>query len=438
MRRALTIARSEFLTSVRARGFLVGILLMPVLFGGAILVQRLVDQQSNAIERRVAVFDGTGQLFSSLQTAVESWNRGERDGGGKVTDGPRFALEAVPPPLTNPERGLAPEQKLQLSERVRAGTLFAFVEIPANLLKAGGDEKIRYYSAAPAYRDILDWLQRSVLKQVVIRRFEQAQVSPLVVASLLKPIATEELGLLDRASDGSVREAQAVDRVRTLGIPLSLMFVLFLVVLMTAPPLMNSVLEEKMSRISEVLLGSVTPFELMAGKLLASTSVSAILSLVYLSGAAYGAYRWGYLDAVEPRLVAWFVLFLLLSVMTFGSIFIALGSACSDLRDAQSLMTPAMMLMMVPAFTWTAVIRAPQSAFAVGVSLFPLATPFLMLLRLSLPERPPAWQLALGVGLCLLTTVLVLWAAGRIVRVGLLMQGKGASFAELWTWIRRG
>ena len=171
------------------------------------------------------------------------------------------------------------------------------------------------------------------------------------------------------------------------------MFLLFLIVVMTAPPLLNSVLEEKMSRISEVLLGSVTPFELMAGKLLSSTAVSVILSLVYLSGAAVMAQRWGYLDAIEPRMVAWFIGFLLLSVLTFGSIFIALGSACSDLRDAQSLMTPAMMLMMLPAFTWTAVLRAPQSGFAIGASLFPLATPFLMFLRLSLPERPPAWQL---------------------------------------------
>ncbi len=431
MRRILIIARSEFLTAVRAKGFLVGILLMPVLFGGTILVQHVVDRQSNGIERRVAVIDGTGQLFEPLERAAAIWNQGNRDGGKKVVDGPRFALERVPDGALRQA-----DQELQLSERVRAGSIFAFVELPAGLLGAGSDVKIRYYSAAPAYRDLPDWLQRTVLKEVVVRRFEQAKVSPLVVAALLKPIATEELGLLDRAPDGSVRAAQTIDRVRTEGIPVALMFLLFLIVVMTAPPLLNSVLEEKMSRISEVLLGSVTPFELMAGKLLSSTAVSVTLSLVYLAGAAVTAQRWGYLDAIEPRLVAWFIGFLLLSVLTFGSIFIALGSACSDLRDAQSLMTPAMMLMMLPAFTWTAVLRAPQSGFAIGASLFPLATPFLMFLRLSLPERPPAWQLALGIGLCLVTVSAVLWAAGRVVRVGLLMQGKGASFAELWRWIR--
>ena len=77
--------------------------------------------------------------------------------------------------------------------------------------------------------------------------------------------------------------------------------------------------------------------------------------------------------------------------------FIAIGSACSDLKDAQSLMTPAMMLVLVPALMWPAVTRAPQSMIAVAASLFPPPTPFLMLLRLALEERPPVWQVALSV-----------------------------------------
>jgi ABC-2 type transport system permease protein len=165
--------------------------------------------------------------------------------------------------------------------------------------------------------------------------------------------------------------------------------------------------------------------------------VSAVMTLVYLTGAAWAAHRWGYLDAVEPRLVAWFVAFLVLSVLIYGSMFIAIGSACSDLRDAQNLMTPAMMLLLVPALTWTLITKAPQSAFAVAASLFPPATPFLMLLRLAMPERPPSWQVGLGVGLTLLTMLVIVWAAGRIVRVGLLMQGKTASFGELWRWVRQ-
>jgi ABC-2 type transport system permease protein len=430
MRRVLTIARSEFQTAVRSRGFLVGIMLMPLLFGGAVVLQRIVERQSNSAMRRVGIVDETGQLFAPLAAATEAWNRGKRDIGPNVPDGPQFAVERI---LPGPDRQAL---RLALSERVRRQELFAFVELPAGLLGTSGSVRIRYYSAAPAFRELPDWLQRAILKEVVSRRFIQANVSPIVVASLLKPVGTDEFGLAARATDGHVREAVELDRVRTIGIPVAFMFVLFLVVVMTTPQLMNSVLEEKMSRISEVLLGSVRPFELMLGKLLASTAVSAVMTVVYLTGGGWAANRWGYLDVLDPWMVAWFVVFLLLSVLMYGSFFIAIGAACSDLKDAQNLMGPAMVILMVPALTWTLVTRAPQSAFAVGVSLFPPATPFLMLLRLALPERPPAWQVVLGMLLTLAATMAVVWAAGRIVRTGLLMQGKGVSVGEMWRWIR--
>jgi len=430
MRKVLTIARSEFHSAVRSRGFLIGIMLMPLLFGAATLLQRVVERHSNSTVRRVGIVDETGQLFVRLATAAEAWNRGTRDIGPDVTDGPRFAVERVEP--GRDRQAL----RLTLSERVRRQELFAFVELPAGLLGTEGSSRIRYYSAAPAYRELPDWLQRAVLKEVVSRRFIEANVSPIVVASLLKPIATDEFGLAARATDGHVREAVELDRVRTIGIPVAFMFVLFVVVVMTTPQLMNSVLEEKMSRISEVLLGSVQPFELMLGKLLASTAVSAVMTIVYLTGGAWAANRWGYLDVLDPWMVAWFVVFLLLSVLMYGSFFIAIGAACSDLKDAQNLMGPAMMLLMVPALTWTLIARAPQSAFAVGMSLFPPATPFLMLLRLALPERPPAWQVVLGMLLTLVATIAVVWAAGRIVRTGLLMQGKGVTVGEIWRWVR--
>ena len=431
MRKVITIATSEFLTAVRAKGFWIGILFMPVLFGGALALQKMVDKQVDARTRTIAVIDDTGELLPALMASVEAWNRGERDLGPVEPEGPKFLVEAVTPGARNRET-----VRLELSRRVRGEDLFAFAELPKGLLAPDTSAKIRYYSSAPAYAELPGWLHRSVMKEVIKRRFADANVSPIVVARLIRPLAIEELGLLDRSRDGTVRAAQTVDKIRTIGVPVTFMFVLFIIVMTTTPQLLNSVLEEKMSRISEVLLGSVTPFQLMLGKLLASTSVSAVLTLVYLTGAAYAARRWGYLDMIEPRMLAWFVVFLLLAVSIYGSLFIAIGSACSDLKDAQNLMTPAMMLIMIPALMWPAITRAPQSALSVGASLFPPATPFLMLLRLALEERPPVWQVALGVTLTVLTTILIIWAAGKIVRTGLLMQGKGITFAELFRWVR--
>jgi ABC-2 type transport system permease protein len=431
MRKVLTVAASEFQTAVRAKGFWIGILFMPVLFGAGLQLQKIVDRQVDARPRTIAIIDDTGELAPALLLAVQAWNRGERDQGPAVTGGPQFKVEMARPDGRDRET-----LRLELSERVRREELFAFAELPAELLAPDTTARIRYYSAAPAYGDLPGWLHRSVMKEVITRRFAGADVSPIVVANLIKPLGMEELGLLDRGRDGAIEPAQTVDKVRTIAVPVTFMFVLFIIVMTTTPQLLNSVLEEKMSRISEVLLGSVTPFQLMLGKLLASTSVSAVLTLVYLTGAAFAAERWGYLDAIDPRLLAWFVLFLLMAVTLYGSLFIAIGSACSDLKDAQNLMTPAMMLIMIPALMWPAITRAPQSMLSVGASLFPPATPFLMLLRLALEERPPAWQVGLSVLLTLLTTILIVWAAGKIVRTGLLMQGKGVGFRELVRWVR--
>ncbi len=97
MRRVFIIARSEFHTAVRARGFLIGIMLMPLLFGGAMLLQRVVERQANSTVRRVAIIDDTGRLFAPLSAAAAAWNRGERDLGPDVPDGPRFAVERMRP-----------------------------------------------------------------------------------------------------------------------------------------------------------------------------------------------------------------------------------------------------------------------------------------------------------------------------------------------------
>jgi ABC-type Na+ efflux pump permease subunit len=210
---------------------------------------------------------------------------------------------------------------------------------------------------------------------------------------------------------------------------------MFITIMSTTPQLMQTVLEEKMSKISEVLLGSITPFELMLGKLLGNVGVALLLATLYL-GTAYGvAVRYGLGDMASPGLILATVLFIFLGVTLFGSLFMAIGSACNDLKDAQSLMFPVMMLAMLPAFFWSVVLFKPSSPLAVGVSLFPPATPFLMLMRMALSPAPPAWQVALSVVLTTLTALACVWAAAKIFRTGLLMHGKAPSFAELAKWV---
>jgi len=212
--------------------------------------------------------------------------------------------------------------------------------------------------------------------------------------------------------------------------------ILLFSVMSGAPQLLNSVIEEKMSRISEVLIGSVTPFELMMGKLAGSVAVSLLLAGVYVVGGLIVANHFGYGDVVRGTDIGWLLLFLLMASFMFGSVFITIGAACSDLKDAQGMMPPAMLLLMLPWLTWFAVLNAPDSPMAMGLSFFPTATPFLMLLRIMLPPGPPVWQIAVSVAITALATVVMVYAAGKIFRTGLLMQGKAATFGEMWRWVR--
>ena len=428
MRRTLVVAASELDRAVRTKAFVVSVVLLPVLMVGSIAVQKLAEGQVDTRPRRFVVIDETGRLYEPLAEATRRRNALVQ---GKA--GP-FLPDAV-----SPDGHLPEDARLAISERIRAGELFALVEIPADALDpdAVPPPRIRYYSDHPSYEDLRVWVELAVNEAVRAHRYREARLDPALVARLDRPVASDHLGLIARGAGGRVEPAARVDPLKSVGVPIVLMFMLFMVIMMSAPQLLNTVLEEKMSRVSEILLGSIRPFELMLGKLAGSAGVSLILAVLYLGGGIAVVTYLGKGDAVSPALVGTFFLFLVLAVFLFGSLFIAIGAAVTDLKDAQSLMTPVMLVAMIPMFTWTAVLKAPSSAFAVGMSLFPPAAPFLMMLRVSLHPGPPVWQVALAVVLTAATTVGFVYAAGRIFRVGLLLQGKSASLGQMVRWIFR-
>jgi ABC-type Na+ efflux pump permease subunit len=217
------------------------------------------------------------------------------------------------------------------------------------------------------------------------------------------------------------------------------MMLMFMAIMVGATPLVQTVLEEKMAKISEVLLGSIPPFQLMLGKLLGTVGVSVTLVSFYLAGAFFALWYAGYSEYFPSvSLLIWVVLFQILAVLMYGSLFSAVGAAVSDMKEAQSTMLPVMIIAMSPMFIWIQVVQNPSSRFSLFVSLFPPATPMLMVIRQSVPPGVPTWQPVLGIVLVLLTTLICVFCAGRIFRVGVLIQGKGASYWQMLQWIVRG
>jgi ABC-2 type transport system permease protein len=434
LNKILVVAKSEFLTAVRSKGFIIGVMMLPILMGTSIVVQTFSSKHVDVTERTFAVVDETGQLYDVLAKKAEERNRDVNPDSPK----PKF----IPVRSEAPESRASDELRLDLSDKIRSGELFAFVEIPAGVLNVGtapgNAAKIAYYSDKPTDDDLRDWIAKELNQELLQRRFAAVNLTMEDQRRLTAQVPSEHRGLASRKASGAILGPAKVDKMLTFVLPMILMFLLWMVVMSAAPQLLQSAIEEKMTRISEVMLGCVSPFELMMGKLLASAGVSLVLAMLYLGGGILVAHKLDHADWVPYSVLPFFALFMLLAVLFFGSVFIAIGAACSELKDAQGLMAPAMILLMLPIFVWHPVLKHPDSTFAVVASLFPPATPMLMLLRVSTHPSPPAWQVILSIVLTSATTIACVWAAGKIFRIGILSQGKTPSFREMIRWVRSG
>lgn len=427
-----TIAFAEFGAFLQTRALLVLLIFLPLLMGATILVQRLSEGSFDETPQRFAVIDHTGKLYDGLAAQAEARNALLRASGEEGLEGTPFTPERVETAGKDLD-----EIRLLLSERVRKEDLFAFVEIPAGALT--NQEEVLYHSQRSANTDLLKWLRVALNTQRRLLQYQDAGLSPEVIASLeSQNLSVKALDLFEKSPDGTIVAAKELDMMATLVAPAVLAILLMLGVMISAPQLLNAVLEEKISRVSEVLLGSVTPFELMTGKLLGSALISFLILGLYLCGGLAVAYYLDMLEYVPFRLLPLLLLFQTMGVLIFGSICLALGSACSELKDAQSMLTPVMFLMVVPMMVLSTTLKNPDGTLSVALSWIPTSTPFVMPLRMMLSPSLPLWQVLLSFVLTLGTTLAVIWAAGRIFRVGLLSQGKSPSWSELLKWVVRG
>src|SRR5205085_5298295 len=192
------------------------------------------------------------------------------------------------------------------------------------------------------------------------QRVAQGGVSQELVKRIQAPVWVRAKGLTRlNPATGQIEDASDEGRVFNLVLPAVLIALMFLLVLLVAMPAMQGVVEEKQQRIAEVLLGSVTPFQLMLGKLLGIVAVSLTVSAVYLGGAYAVASRYGVTELLSGPLIAWFLLNLVLAVLVYGSLFMAVGAAAGDMKETQTLQMPIMVVFTLPMLLLGAVIREP-------------------------------------------------------------------------------
>jgi ABC-type Na+ efflux pump permease subunit len=449
-RRIGLIARREFITTVSRKGFLIGLLVMPVLMLLlVILVPRFLMSRSPAVQGQVVVVDPTGAVLAELRTRLDpaaivarradsirrATQRITPGFGGPVPAGPPGRSAPVPV-LQVVERGggrEADEARSLLAQRDAATPTLAVILVrPDAVVREAGQREFGSYEMFVSQR--LDDATENVLHEGL----RLALVSARLKAGGLDPAAVEESMRVERpatiliAGDGARQSRGGFNR----ALPFIMGILLFIGVMAGGQTLMTSTIEEKSSRVVEVLLAAVSPLELMWGKLLGQLGVGLLVMAVYVGLGLLALFQFALLGLIDPVLIVWLFVYFLLSYLVFGTLMLTIGAAVNQVADAQSLMGPVMLLLIAPYVMSPMIGQAPNSGLSVVLSFLPPVNSFAMLARLASGQPPPVWQALLSVAVSLVAAGIVVWFAAKVFRVGLLMHGKPPNFATLVRWAR--
>ena len=447
--RVMLVAWREFRYTALTKAFLIGAVGVPIgMFGLMLLLPMMMSGKAAAIEGKIVVVSSAAELIPAADTALDEQdgmsflgNRADREGkaaplpGGTVAAVAGAASESAD---FHVEFELAsPGEDIEaLKEQVRQGTLLAVAQIPDSLLSAQRTEPAEAgflyvsSSASPKHTVIFSRALRDAVLQVRIRR---SGANHEQLAALM---ARPDLESVRLAEDGGEAHEDFGTR---LMIPMGFMMLIWIATFASANQLLTTTIEEKSSKVMEVLLSALSPLELLGGKILGQAAVAGVMLLLYGAAGLGGLASLAMMDLITPLTVVLLLIYGTMAYFMVAALMAAVGSAVSDLREAQSLVGPAMMIVMVPLILWLPISENPNGVLAVICSFIPPAMPFVMVLRTAAAAEPvPGWQIAATIVWGGFATVAMIWLAARIFRVGVLMQGKPPTPAQLLRWARQG
>jgi ABC-2 type transport system permease protein len=457
MRKTLVIAWREYRAMVGTRAFLIGMAVMPLLMLGALCVPAVLSGLPQPDIRRIAVMDQTGVLLQPLRQAAEQRNqellagtpdRSESGQSGMLSvlgiqDRHLYEFEELP------TEGFDDSDRLLQSERIRSGALHAFLEIPGTVLRSSGRSSttagtgtlLMWVSEDAALSEARRWCEQLVDVLLLQQRLADTlppALLPAVIGQLSGPAGIGPVGLYYRDENGRIQRGAQQTSLTALALPIAVMAMMFMAVLLSVQPMLESVLEEKTLRISEVLLGSASATQLMTGKLVGNAAGSMTIFGLYATGAIVAVWQQGAADSIPWALLPWLLIFQLLAVLLFSSVFMSVAACVSQMREAQCLLMPVWLVLMLPLLLWFTVIREPNGTLATVASFLPPATPLLMAVRLCSGAVIPLWQSLLSLLLMLVGTAFGIMTASRLYRAGILRQGQAPGFSELLLLAWRG
>jgi ABC-2 type transport system permease protein len=429
-RRVATVARREFLTTVRRKAFVLTVLGTPAYFALVIWLSTAseMNERSEVLKElsSVGVVDSSGLFRHAVPEIVTTVRTDESNPFG------RRAPEEMLPVSSFRTRIRFFADQAQADSALRRREISQMVVIPAHYLESG---QVRRYARTSSLfssadkRAVGTWLASNLVR---------GQVDSLLAMRVARPSENEILYTMGKSGQYELKDdkREIVDFM----LPFGFAMLLGLSIMIGGQYLLQGVAEEKESRILESLLCTVSAEELMAGKLF-GLGAAGLLVVAIWAGAGMATFG-PVLMMAGVKLPAGLLVialgYFLLGYLFFGSIMTGIGGITNNMREAQQFAVWFTFMNFAPFIMITFLLGRPNSPVAVGLSLFPPTAAGAMILRLTAPSSAvPAWQLALSLALLAGSAALALMAAARVFRIGLLMYGKTPTLPEILRWARQ-
>lgn len=450
MRKFLAIVKHEYKKIVLKWTFLIGTLLFPLIAVAMAVVPAIIFSIKGE-PVRIAVVDPTGKIAPRLKKNLSAEKMEERvkqaqsDAFKNLTPDQQEKMKRDLAQFQESFRfvdfdsaGKTTEQiRAELGEQIRNGALDAYLVVPQNY--ADETAKYEFYSRKSGDFIVNETLKDALDNAVRSQRLADANINEEQLKTLSRKVDWVKKGL-----DETGAEKDGGDMEFWAGFIIA--FMIYLNLAIYGQTIMSAVVEEKETRIAEILFSSAKPFQLMMGKLvgvaLAGLSQfaiwvisAAIVVLIAVPSLAAGGF-----DIPLPNIsilaIIYFLIYFIIGFFLYASIFALIGSMVTTVQEGGQFAFLPVMLMLISLYFSFAVVRDPNSSLSFWASVVPFVAPMTMPVRI-VTEMPPFWQIALSVLVNGLAIAGLIWVASRVYRVGMLMYGKRATIPEVWKWIRQ-
>ena len=436
--KVITVIKREYITRVKTKGFLASILLMPVMmFIVMVLPSFMMTLQHKSDEiKTFVVFDETREIFSKMEAALDE-NPFFHHKGKRV-----YQLIEKPSDFNDNV-----EAKKQLNRQLEEKEIHGYIEIPQNVFER---LRVNYYAKNITNFELQSTFRRVISQIVTNKRLEDKGYAAHEVRDLMRRIRFTEYAVTAETDAVEGEERTMVK----LGLTYVLTFSLYLFTLLYGASVMRSVLEEKTTRIVEVIISSVKPHQLLLGKIIGVCLVCLTMFLIWGGCATlllininpilglFGIQELplqfieitDIIKSTGPSAFICFLIYFVSGFFLFSTIYAVAGAICNSEEEAQQVATPLVMMLIIPFMLMFGLFRVPDSTLTIALSHIPLFSPLIMFMRISV-LTPPLWEILLNIAVMIATILGAILVMGKIYKIGILMYGKRPTLSELWKWL---